>query len=560
MSLFTRRAIGIDIDASSIEVIEVERTSSGMEIVRASRVLLPKGLVEDGLPKDAKKLSLALKTAFTEAKPDAIVGRDVFVTLSDELTYTVHLELPYNVGDSVEDREAQIVLELLKNIPAKSEDIVYDYHITRTKGSFMSVLCVAALREDVKQWSAFFRTAGLRVSIFDIELLAQFRALFEKHQKEPFLIIDIGNSKTSFGLFTEIGFEHSHSFAYGGIDITTALVDALKITPTKANDAKRKKGVLDTNSKTASPIIKSLEPIEEKIRETMEYYSRDKQISVEKVFLTGGTSNLDGIIKYFSDNLGVSVVQGTVSKTFVGKATPKTVSHPANRVVYTEAIGAAIFGIVGSRPGELKINLEKKFFREGTIKPHVQEATEDSLKSKADQNNQIGSSSNNQSSHSLFKLFARLKPDHINAKEVVEFIALLIIIVGGVFLVIWYQGKREAENQKVIENRLLNVQESIINYAKEQGATISDLNETAIAPINESAATPILRLQILETPTGWLNVRSGPSVGSAQVGRVYTGEEYVIIQNESGWYQIDVGDATLGWVIGRYIEVLTETP
>jgi hypothetical protein len=55
---------------------------------------------------------------------------------------------------------------------------------------------------------------------------------------------------------------------------------------------------------------------------------------------------------------------------------------------------------------------------------------------------------------------------------------------------------------------------------------------------------------ILTTPTGFLNVRSTP--GGATVGQVNPGQTFSLLDEQVGWYQIQLSDGTKGWVSGQY--------
>jgi len=68
----------------------------------------------------------------------------------------------------------------------------------------------------------------------------------------------------------------------------------------------------------------------------------------------------------------------------------------------------------------------------------------------------------------------------------------------------------------------------------------------------ENQESPSLSVTIKNTPTGWLRVREKP--GGKEIGRVYPGEEYKFIGQESGWYQIEFegGEA---WISGSWAEI-----
>jgi len=83
-----------------------------------------------------------------------------------------------------------------------------------------------------------------------------------------------------------------------------------------------------------------------------------------------------------------------------------------------------------------------------------------------------------------------------------------------------------------------------------------ELESEIVEPVPEEA----LRVEILETGTGFLRVRSEPSTLSSEVGRVNPGETYVVLESDdqTGWYRIEIpsesedGGAVQGWVSNQY--------
>lgn len=64
-------------------------------------------------------------------------------------------------------------------------------------------------------------------------------------------------------------------------------------------------------------------------------------------------------------------------------------------------------------------------------------------------------------------------------------------------------------------------------------------------------------VEILETGTGYLNVRSADSGNASVIGKVSPGERYIQEkQGEYGYVQIDLGDGKKGWVSQKYIRVI----
>ncbi len=68
------------------------------------------------------------------------------------------------------------------------------------------------------------------------------------------------------------------------------------------------------------------------------------------------------------------------------------------------------------------------------------------------------------------------------------------------------------------------------------------------------------RVRILETSTGFLRVRSGPSTANEEVGRVTPGETYVLVETdeETGWFKIVYKEDEEGWVTNEFADIVEE--
>jgi hypothetical protein len=65
-------------------------------------------------------------------------------------------------------------------------------------------------------------------------------------------------------------------------------------------------------------------------------------------------------------------------------------------------------------------------------------------------------------------------------------------------------------------------------------------------------------LIIKSTPTGWLRVRSAPSLTGAIIGSVYPNQRYAFSQEKNGWFNITISGSQKGWVSGQYIAVVSK--
>lgn len=62
--------------------------------------------------------------------------------------------------------------------------------------------------------------------------------------------------------------------------------------------------------------------------------------------------------------------------------------------------------------------------------------------------------------------------------------------------------------------------------------------------------------KIKATPTGWLRVRSEPSLNGIEITRVDTGGMYQVLEEQTGWVKIKVSGTSEGWVSADYVELV----
>lgn len=74
------------------------------------------------------------------------------------------------------------------------------------------------------------------------------------------------------------------------------------------------------------------------------------------------------------------------------------------------------------------------------------------------------------------------------------------------------------------------------------------------SPSGTPAPTPTSSILILNTPTGYLRVRAGPSLSADEVGQVTPGKTYQLISEESGWYEISINGGITGWISSQYAQ------
>lgn len=93
-----------------------------------------------------------------------------------------------------------------------------------------------------------------------------------------------------------------------------------------------------------------------------------------------------------------------------------------------------------------------------------------------------------------------------------------------------------------------------IEIPESKDGTLPVLNATSTLTTTEPVQKQYVRIS--DTPTGSLNVRTGPGTNYSKIGQVSPGEELEVVQYDdaAGWYEIKLEGGT-GWVTKQYVQI-----
>ncbi|MDD3498676.1 MAG: right-handed parallel beta-helix repeat-containing protein, partial [Candidatus Moranbacteria bacterium] len=96
---------------------------------------------------------------------------------------------------------------------------------------------------------------------------------------------------------------------------------------------------------------------------------------------------------------------------------------------------------------------------------------------------------------------------------------------------------------------------------KEEIEAEEKAKQEALEKYKEAPGEILGDVKVLETNTGYLNLREGPTMDYNIVGTLKTGEEYGYSVQENGWYKVSVSDSLWGWASGAFLEeIIKEEP
>src|SRR3989338_2066498 len=576
--LLKRKSIGLDIADRSIAVVELVQTNDSCEVINRGHLILPPGIVERGRIKDAKKLAAALHEVFTQAALDPFATQsEVVFGLPESQIYFHLFDLP---AHQVEELEHLVLEAALMSIPLPANDLLYSYTVLSEETQKVNILLIAASRTIVSDWQSFFESVGLNVAkTFDVEPLAIRRGLFLESLSAPVCVVDMGAVTSGIDIFDDKGLRYTYSVLIAGDTLTHEIAKITKTSWEKAEELKIRVGLTKDGDNILATLVKILEPLGNEIKTALDYYKQNFGRPVAEVVFVGGTSRLKGLMDYFTANLDVPVRLGDPAVKVARRK--KSPSQTTKRGIKTEASDQNIdFYYLEA------IGLARRAF------PGWWESIDPSLN--LAEVHEVTSSKN-----VLAKIERTIGKEGIMVENVAKRVwshknwlagfAVVCLIVAGLigYWYLFYKSTNQYEaadkplatdnrdvSSLVFPERPLKNLDSNLGIDADVGEEPSPGAEPELSnqepdtagleePSGAVVNPELQKVLILDTPTGWLNVRSGPGTNYPIITKVYPNKSYPLLQEGEKWYKIQLDNGSVdnilpvnnkseGWVARQY--------
>jgi len=185
--------LGLDIEAQGIKVVELKKTTAGIELVRAQILSLPADSLKDGVVVAPKSIATAVKDFIAV---NNILAKKAVVVINPSLALIRLLRVPFMSEAQIRD-----ILEAEANqyVDFKNKEKVIDFclleEINEEGIKKVNVLFAAALKEVIYAFIRVAEEANLELTGIDVANLAVIRALYGVNIKpsslEPVMLVTI---------------------------------------------------------------------------------------------------------------------------------------------------------------------------------------------------------------------------------------------------------------------------------------------------------------------------------------------------------------------------------
>lgn len=297
--------IGIDLGNHSIKCVEVGLVSKSPTILNFAIYESDK-LKLDFTNEEAINLySLKLKEFFKELD---FPTNEVSLSLPETDVY-----LNVKVVPKMNDKEIRnyINLQAAEIFPENIANLTYDYKIIDYKDSGnIEVLLVAAKKERIEKYVSLIKKAGLSPRVFEAKTISLSRIIDTKESNEAVMILDFGYQFSTLHVSLKRVPRFIKTISIGSNSLNKALIQNLNLTNIQAENYKKAYGL---NPQFAEgKIYNFLKPLIDSyildIKRSIIYFlDKNKNVSISKIYLTGGMAKLPGLEDYLQKNLNIPV-------------------------------------------------------------------------------------------------------------------------------------------------------------------------------------------------------------------------------------------------------------
>jgi len=300
--------VGIDIGSSAVKVVRLHHSRGSFQLVNVGIMpLLPEAIVDNTIMDSASIVS-TIQNLLTSMK---IKTKRVATSVSGHSVIIRKISLPQMTESEL---DASIQWEAEQYIPFDVSEVNIDFQILGPDPkdpSMMDVMLVAAKKEFVDDHIAVFTDAGLEPAIMDIDCFAvenMFDYNYGFVDEEVVALVDLGASATSVNVLRGNTSVFTRDIQAGGYLINQELQKRLGVSSEDAEQAKLGyRGFAEIEADSIDEIIEDgIENLIQEVHRSLDFFtatSSDERIS--KLYLTGGTASLAGIIPAMEQRLDI---------------------------------------------------------------------------------------------------------------------------------------------------------------------------------------------------------------------------------------------------------------
>ena len=347
-SISGREFVGVEINDHAVKMVQVSgRSLDNLKVENFAMTPLPVGVINGGKVGNSKELVACLQQT---ASRMGNLAKNVIFGLPSVVSIVQSFDYDESSGLNLE-QAAEFEISQISSV----DELNFDFVVTEKTGKESKVLCAMSKKEDVEPFLAALEDANMSPALVDVETVAIANSFFwwinnnsTNLTNSIVVVCDIGEDVSQILLLSNGKVLFKQDFQFGGKRLTRDLQRECQLS---ADDAERMKKT--TNKPQGYQVVADSfnEQVASEIQRALQFFyasglygSNDSKI--ERIFLTGGGCQVDGIEEAVSSTNGVltQIVNPLGYAAVSSKVAQDQFKQNAAR--YTAAFGMALRGLV----------------------------------------------------------------------------------------------------------------------------------------------------------------------------------------------------------------------
>jgi len=345
------RSLGIDIGTSSVKIVELAKLGDKIELTNYGEY---KGSTDATLHSSSVKLLSSkvadiIKEILKEAR---IETREATIAIPVFSGFSTTISLPLM---SDQELAQAVAYEAKKYIPLPLSEVQFEWIRlkerinTNTRTNFHEstntntkegtrVLIVAVTNELINRYHEIAKLSGLKLKYLEVETFSLARSLASDRRTEyAVLIMDIGSRGTILTVVQGGWPVFTRTLDISGLEFSKLLAKSLSIDFERAEELKKREGI----NYGDGVLIPLIDNILMEGRRIVEEYARKRKVPIHEVVLSGGSSNMTGLVKHVVKTIGRETV---IRSPFRGIIYPDELGPTLREIgpSFSVAVGAAL--------------------------------------------------------------------------------------------------------------------------------------------------------------------------------------------------------------------------
>lgn len=312
----------VELGTNAIKTVQFKVKTKDLELVDLGIQKLPLETIVDGLIADDSVVSAELHELLQSLSYST---KDIITTVPNDNLLIRNIEMP-NMNKK-EIRES-LKWEADEQLPYPVENAVLDYLKIEETEEVIKYIVAAVKKNVVDNFLHPFERLNLKPKVINVQPMALVSLLdYQGQANNNIAIIDIGASATQITIANRKNIMLSRTIDTGGTSFTNSIMDLKNIDFQSAEEEKKELDLgleaenktedvlssmpigMETSSENNANLRNLAARLSAEITRSLDFFNmkhRDKE--VEKIFITGGASRLQGLQKILSEDINRELI------------------------------------------------------------------------------------------------------------------------------------------------------------------------------------------------------------------------------------------------------------